>query len=68
MTVMTFDFAGCGMSDGNNISLGYYESQDIGSVVHYCRYELEIQDICLFGRSMGATSVLHYAKTDGRVV
>ena len=40
MSVITFDFAGCGMSDGNNISLGYYESQDIGSVVNYCRHEL----------------------------
>lgn len=53
-----FDFIGCGNSDGDYITLGVKESQQIRTIVqvlsqHYRR-------VVLWGRSMGAVSVLLY--------
>ena len=37
ITVFTFDFAGCGLSEGEYISLGYYERDDVDCVFKYLR-------------------------------
>ena len=37
ITVVGFDFAGSGLSDGEHVSLGYYEQQDLEAVVKYMR-------------------------------
>ena len=37
MHFFTFDFSGCGLSDGEYISLGVHESDDLEIVVNYLR-------------------------------
>ena len=37
ITVFTFDFSGCGMSEGEYISLGWYEKDDLKVVIDYLR-------------------------------
>ena len=35
MSLFCFDFGGCGMSEGEYITLGHYEREDISTVVKY---------------------------------
>ncbi|CAM9743204.1 unnamed protein product [Chrysoparadoxa australica] len=61
ISMMAFDCsAGSGKSDGEWVSLGYYERDDLDSVVNYLRGTHSVSTIALWGRSMGAaTSLLH---------
>mmetsp|Transcript_21308 Transcript_21308/g.20446 ORF Transcript_21308/g.20446 Transcript_21308/m.20446 type:complete len:124 (-) Transcript_21308:944-1315(-) len=60
ITLFCFDFAGCGNSEGEYISLGYYEKEDLDIIVKYLRKYRNVSTIGLWGRSMGAaTSLLH---------
>ena len=60
MTLFCFDFAGCGLSEGEYISLGWWEREDLNLIVEYLRKERRVSTIGLWGRSMGAvTSLLH---------
>ena len=59
VAVYCFDFAGCGESDGDFISLGYYETQDIEYLMDFLNSTFNLGPFALWGRSMGAaTSVL----------
>lgn len=60
MNFVTFDFAGCGKSEGAHISLGSKEHLDVKSVVDHLRREWAIERIVLWGRSMGAVAAIHY--------
>lgn len=64
ITVFAFDFAGCGMSQGEYISLGYYEKDDLAVVVDYLRNTGGVSLIGLWGRSMGAVTALMYSDSD----
>jgi len=64
LSVFSFDFAGCGMSEGESISLGYFEKDDIACVVSFLRKIPKMGKIGLWGRSMGAVSCLGYARGD----
>lgn len=64
MTVVAFDCAGCGQSDGDYISLGYYEREDLKAVVEYLRSSTKVSTIGLWGRSMGAATALLHADRD----
>lgn len=65
MSVFCFDFAGCGMSEGEYVSLGYHESDDLEIVVDYLRkLPGRVSTIGLWGRSMGAVTALMYAEKD----
>mmetsp|Transcript_29391 Transcript_29391/g.80750 ORF Transcript_29391/g.80750 Transcript_29391/m.80750 type:complete len:593 (-) Transcript_29391:2828-4606(-) len=59
--VVTFDFAGSGMSDGEYVSLGYYEQDDLSCVTEHLRSSGSVSKIVLWGRSMGAATALLYA-------
>lgn len=60
ISLFSFDFAGCGESDGEYISLGWYERDDLAECVDYLRKTGKVSAIGLWGRSMGAvTSLLH---------
>merc|ERR1719210_2785225 len=62
LTVFCLDFAGCGQSEGEYISLGYFEEQDVQVVVQHLRQSGNVSTIGLWGRSMGAAaSVLRVA-------
>lgn len=54
--LFVFDFAGCGLSEGEYISLGYYEIGDVQVVVDYLKNHEKVSKIALWGRSMGAVT------------
>lgn len=64
ITVFTLDFSGSGLSDGNYVSLGWHESDDLKVVVSYLRSNEHISRIGLWGRSMGAVTSLLYGAED----
>ena len=61
ITVFSFDFCGCGQSDGDYISLGYYEKQDVHCIIEYLIKSKKVSKIGLWGRSMGAVTAIMYA-------
>ncbi|KAL4562929.1 hypothetical protein LXL04_026960 [Taraxacum kok-saghyz] len=64
ITVFTLDFSGSGLSDGNYVSLGWHESDDLKVVVSYLRSNEQTSRIGLWGRSMGAVTSLLYGAED----
>ena len=56
--MVTFDFCGCGISEGKYISLGYYESLDTSEVIDYIQKHFKVEKIGIWGRSMGATTAI----------
>ena len=61
------DLPGCGLSEGEYISLGYYESNDVGIIIDFLDNLPGVGKIGLWGRSMGAATALIYAHRDKRV-
>jgi len=51
--VFSLDFSGSGLSDGEYISLGFYEKDDLKTAIQYLCSLGEISRIGLWGRSMG---------------
>ena len=64
VTVFSFDFAGCGKSDGDYISLGWYETLDLQCVISFLRKEKRVSTIGIWGRSMGAVTAIMAASRD----
>ncbi|TYZ66051.1 hypothetical protein PybrP1_011350 [[Pythium] brassicae (nom. inval.)] len=64
LTVVAFDCAGSGQSDGEYISLGYYEREDLKAVVAHLRASRVVGAVGLWGRSMGAATALLHADRD----
>ena len=64
ITVFAFDFSGCGKSQGDYISLGWYEREDVESVIEYLRKTNKVSTIGLWGRSMGAVTAIMYGHRD----
>jgi pimeloyl-ACP methyl ester carboxylesterase len=52
VAVFAFDFAGSGKSDGDYVSLGYYEREDLSCVVAHLRATAFVSTIALWGRSV----------------
>lgn len=64
ISVLTFDFAGCGLSDGKFVFQGLFEQYDIEDVLEYAlkRFHfIDSQRIGIWGRSMGAIAALLFA-------
>ena len=61
------DLPGCGHSEGEYISLGYYESYDVGVIVDFLENLPGVGNIGIWGRSMGASTALIYAHRDKRI-
>lgn len=66
-TLLSFDFCGCGMSEGDFISLGWYERDDCECVVEYLRASGTVSLIGLWGRSMGAATALMHGHRDNTI-
>ena len=62
-----FDFAGSGISEGEYISLGYHEVNDVKIIVDYIEKYPGTGNIGLWGRSMGAATTLMYTSKDKRI-
>ena len=65
--LFVFDFPGCGKSEGEYISLGYYEKEDVRSIVDFIEKFPGVGKIGIWGRSMGAATSLMYSYTDERI-
>mmetsp|Transcript_44078 Transcript_44078/g.102963 ORF Transcript_44078/g.102963 Transcript_44078/m.102963 type:complete len:383 (+) Transcript_44078:61-1209(+) len=64
ITMFAFDFAGCGLSEGDYITLGYHEREDVSTIISYLRESGEVSTIALWGRSMGAATALLHGHRD----
>ena len=61
-----FDFSGCGNSEGQWVTLGHKECEDLKAVVEYVQEHKRVSKVGLWGRSMGAAaSLLYMAKNPG---
>lgn len=56
--IILTDFRGCGGSDGNVTSVGFYESNDVYDVYSYAKNRKPYAKIVLYGISMGIVAVL----------
>lgn len=56
--VYLFDFAGCGNSGGDYISLGYFEMTDTIYLINFLIENFNMTQFALWGRSMGAATAL----------
>ncbi|CAM9397027.1 unnamed protein product [Discosporangium mesarthrocarpum] len=63
-TLVAFDFAGSGQSEGEHVSLGYYEREDLKRVIKHLRDSGRVGAIALWGRSMGAATALLHGDRD----
>lgn len=63
-TFFAFDFAGSGLSEGEYVSLGYFERDDLQIVIEYLRGTNMTSSIALWGRSMGAATALMHGERD----
>ncbi|CAL4939503.1 unnamed protein product [Urochloa decumbens] len=64
ITVFTLDFSGSGLSEGEHVTLGWNEKEDLKAVVNYLRTDGNVSCIALWGRSMGAVTSLMYGAED----
>jgi alpha/beta superfamily hydrolase len=62
--VVALDFSGCGNSEGDYISLGFYEKEDVNVLVNHLRERDIVTRIALWGRSMGAVTAIQCAQAD----
>ncbi|KAG9457439.1 hypothetical protein H6P81_001947 [Aristolochia fimbriata] len=64
ITVFTLDFSGSGLSEGEHVTLGWNEKDDLKAVVNHLRTDKSVSCIGLWGRSMGAVTSLMYGAED----
>ena len=67
INLFVFDFAGSGLSEGEYISLGYHESDDVGNIIDFLEKIPGVGKIGIWGRSMGAATGMIYAHRDKRI-
>lgn len=68
INLFVFDFAGCGLSEGEYISLGYREKDDVELIVDFIEKIPRTGKIGLWGRSMGAATSLIFNSIDNRII
>jgi len=56
----TFDFSGCGKSEGEWVTLGHSEQDDLKCLIQHLYENRRVSAIGLWGRSMGATTSILY--------
>ena len=55
-SLFAFDCAGSGLSEGDWVTLGWHERDDVAAVVAYLRADPGVSAVALWGRSMGAAT------------
>jgi pimeloyl-ACP methyl ester carboxylesterase len=68
VSVCCMDFSGCGESEGEFVSLGHHEQNDVSQVMQYLKHLGTVTSIGLWGFSMGAATSMFYAATNNDVV
>ncbi|EKX45900.1 hypothetical protein GUITHDRAFT_138727 [Guillardia theta CCMP2712] len=61
ISFFSVDFAGCGVSDGNIVTLGYREREDLEAILDYLKDDSCVSNVAL---SMGAATALLVASDD----
>ncbi|KAJ1496437.1 Alpha/Beta hydrolase protein, partial [Baffinella frigidus] len=64
ISVFSVDFSGCGQSEGEYVTLGHREKEDLQTVLDYLAELPYISHVGLYGRSMGAATALLVAADD----
>uniref|UniRef100_A0A7S0EDW7 Serine aminopeptidase S33 domain-containing protein n=1 Tax=Hanusia phi TaxID=3032 RepID=A0A7S0EDW7_9CRYP len=64
VSVFSLDFSGCGLSDGDLVSLGYFEQDDLSCVLEYLANDPSTTSVAIWGRSMGAVVALLVAGSE----
>ncbi|MDK1079898.1 MAG: alpha/beta fold hydrolase [Anaerolineae bacterium] len=59
--VLAWDFRGHGASEGDLVSLGFYETKDVEAALEYALSQPEVEHIGAWGGSMGAVAVIRTA-------
>jgi cephalosporin-C deacetylase-like acetyl esterase len=68
-SLFVYDACGSGHSDGEFVSLGFYERQDLATVIEYLHTQSpRVRSIGLWGRSMGAVTSIMYASKDDQSI
>lgn len=66
--LFAFDFSGCGNSEGEWVTLGWKEKQDLDAVIKYLNGLGTVSKIGLWGRSMGAaTSIMYMSENNDKI-
>eukprot|EP01017_Pseudomicrothorax_dubius_P027840 TRINITY_DN3254_c0_g1_i2.p1 TRINITY_DN3254_c0_g1~~TRINITY_DN3254_c0_g1_i2.p1 ORF type:complete len:793 (-),score=107.00 TRINITY_DN3254_c0_g1_i2:142-2520(-) len=60
ISVMTFDFSGCGLSSGEFVTLGLREKDDVSAVIDHLISLRKFQSFILWGRSMGTAAAMMF--------
>ena len=66
--LFSFDFSGCGQSEGEYISLGHYEKEDVDCIIEYLLKSKKVSKFGLWGRSMGAVTAIMYASEHPKII
>ena len=61
---LSFDFTGSGLSEGEYVSLGFFEKDDLDIVITFLKNRGRTSTIALWGRSMGAATALLHGERD----
>eukprot|EP00927_Polykrikos_kofoidii_P023601 TRINITY_DN21690_c0_g1_i2.p1 TRINITY_DN21690_c0_g1~~TRINITY_DN21690_c0_g1_i2.p1 ORF type:complete len:438 (+),score=50.87 TRINITY_DN21690_c0_g1_i2:190-1314(+) len=67
ITVCSLDFSGCGESEGDYVSLGHHEQQDLRVVLDHLRGVPSVSSVALWGWSMGAVVAILRASEDDAI-
>eukprot|EP00916_Digyalum_oweni_P021436 GHVL01035614.1.p1 GENE.GHVL01035614.1~~GHVL01035614.1.p1 ORF type:complete len:306 (-),score=41.54 GHVL01035614.1:1503-2420(-) len=67
ITVFCFDFSGSGISQGDYVSLGWWEREDLATVLNFLREDRQVSSIGIWGRSMGAATALLHSDISGYI-
>ena len=60
MDLFAFDFSGCGNSQGDFVTLGWKEQEDLKAVLQHLSDQGNTSGVALWGRSMGGATALLY--------
>eukprot|EP00943_MAST-04B_sp_MAST-4B-sp1_P002006 g2006.t1 len=63
----SFDFSGSGMSEGEHVTWGWFENNDVVDVVKYVMGNIGCKKIVLWGRNLGAATAILYSSKDPRI-
>lgn len=62
ISLLAFDFSGCGKSEGKYLTLGHKEIYDLEAVVSYLINSRRVSKISLWGRSMGSVIAFKFCE------
>lgn len=59
-SLVAFDCAGSGLSDGSLVTLGWREAQDLRVVLEWLATRQDVSAVAVWGQSMGAAAIIYY--------